>query len=188
MTRTPKPVRLSRPILAAVILVFVALQIALLWMAGVPLNAWSGLWPVLAGLAGLVLLIDFFAGSRSPSSLGWAVAALATGLAGAFPLGMSHGQPLGPAQWWPAVPFLASLGFLAAWIGGRGRNHLSLILGTVATILAVDVFLRSEWWFQLFPTPTLPWIIILVIAAGLAAAAFVRKRTEAPKLAPPSTD
>jgi hypothetical protein len=152
-------------------LVFAAVAITLgLWLLldtlGVDLPSLGRWWPIFLIVGGLASLADFLLLSRQPRSAGQAMLGLGLGLL-FFSITLGWTRLVTFWDWFPGVPLIVGLAFLAAWLaGGRARGDL-LVVGIVFAALGLLGFvLRYPALRDILPSSELVWSLVLLFGGG----------------------
>ncbi len=134
----------------------------------------SAPWPALVGFVGLSLLLGAANAAAIPaSSQSWLLALLRP--PGTLPAGL-----LAPA--WAALSLPSGFG---AWLAWRRPGHRGALLLWGWHLLACAAWMQCFLGWRL-PAPALAASLVLVLLAGLAAAAFARLRAAAGALLLPT--
>ncbi|MEM7050304.1 MAG: hypothetical protein AAF604_11630 [Acidobacteriota bacterium] len=154
-----------RYLVVGVVVVAVALWL-LLDAAGVGVPPLRQFWPVFAILGGLASAVDFFVGTRRPSSLGKAAAGIGTGaLFFSLTYGYLSWRPL--LDWLPGIPLIVGFALLTTWLAGGLRKPPLLVWGAVLAGLGLTAFAsRYDWLERILPSPIVFWAVLL-LALGL---------------------
>jgi len=131
----------------------------LLEAMGVELPPLGRHWPMFLLLGGLASLLDWWRVSRRPAALGQAVVGLGLGVLGYLMVFERIGVS-GIEDWWPWLPAIAGVAFLAAWAAGGRRSARQLTLGLVALGVAI-----TGWGWHLVRLQVV-WAVILLLIGG----------------------
>ena len=168
MTDMDTPPRRSRGHLTRGTILVVLGSWLFLQNLGVDLPGLEEMWPILPTLAGAALLVSFLTGKdRSPGLVFVGTAALLVGL-------FFFAFTLGPLGWermdvyWPALPLIGGLAFLATWIAGRYRESGLLVPAALNAVAGVVGFAFTLGWVEAWVLPVIEggWPLVL-IAIGL---------------------
>jgi len=147
---------------AGVVVIAVALWL-ILESVGVGLPPLNRFWPIFVVLGGLGFIADYFAGSRTPSSLGRGVMGLGMSVL-FFAFSTDAIGWRGFLDWWPAVPAIFGAGFLASWFAGRMESQVHLVLGALCLGLGLTgLATRYDWFAKIIPSPAILWAVLLLI-------------------------
>lgn len=133
---------------------------------GVGVPPFKRLWPALLLLAGGAALADYLALSRRPSSAGWALAWVGSGILG-FALTLGWTKLSRILDWLPSFPTILGLAFLATWLAGpRKRDNLA-VAGAVLLGLGLMGFLaRYDVLQRILPSAQVLWAGLLLLIGG----------------------
>jgi hypothetical protein len=158
-----QPVPPKRWYLAAGVVVIAVALWLILESLGVGLPPLGRFWPLFVVLGALGFIADFFAGSRTPSSLGRGVGGLGMAvLFFAFSTDAIGWRDF--FAWWPALPAIFGASFLASWFAGKMQVQSHLVLGAVGIGLGLTGLAAHYRWFaKIVPSPAILWAILLLV-------------------------
>ncbi len=149
-------------LIGGIVVITLALWL-LLGAMGVAVPSLGRFWPIFPLLGGLASIVDFFVGSRRPSSLGRGI--VATGFAllmFAFTYHVLDWQRVG--QWWPAVPLIAGTAFFSSWLVGGRQKPALLVLGSIGIGLGLTGLApHLSWLERLLPPVAVFWGLVLLV-------------------------
>jgi hypothetical protein len=139
--------RSRRLLSAAIVAIFAGLWL-LLDSLGLPVPDMRQHWPAIVLLGGLASLVDFALVSRRPGSAAIGAAAIALGcFFYTFTAGSQQLREF--AVWWPWLPAIVAIAFLAGWAAGRAASLSLFSVGAVAAGLALTGWSDGRWPLQL---------------------------------------
>ncbi|MFA6958880.1 MAG: DUF5668 domain-containing protein [Thermoanaerobaculia bacterium] len=139
--------RSRRLLSAAIVAIFAGLWL-LLDSLGLPVPDMKQHWPAIVLLGGLASLVDFALVSRRPGSAAIGAAAIALGcFFYTFTAGSQQFREF--TAWWPWLPAIVAVAFLAGWAAGRATSLPLFSAGAVAAGLALTGWGVGKWPLQL---------------------------------------
>jgi hypothetical protein len=134
---------------------------------GVNVPSWGKFWPIFPLLGGVISSVFFFLRDGRPGALGKGVAGILLGLLFfSFTYGHLDWRRFG--QWWPAIPLIIGVAFLATWVAGKMTQPPYLVLALLGMGLGLTGFsARYDWLEKIMPPVAVVWVIILLAVGGL---------------------